>query len=70
MKIGIPKALHYHKYGYLWKKFFEYLDIPYVVSCATNKKYNFHMESVDRYLISGGEFCYNFTRMWKTNKSY
>ena len=37
MKIGIPKALYYHKYGYLWKRFFEYLEIPYVVSENTNK---------------------------------
>ena len=37
MKIGIPKALYYHKYGYLWKKFFEYLEIPYIVSENTNK---------------------------------
>ena len=37
MKIGIPKALHYHKYGFLWKKFLEYLDIPYIVSVSTNK---------------------------------
>ncbi len=38
MKVGIPNALFYHKYGYLWKKFFDYLGIEYIVSPNTNKK--------------------------------
>ncbi len=37
MKIGIPRALFFHKYGYLWKSFFDYLEVPYIVSPKTNK---------------------------------
>ncbi|MBQ7140182.1 MAG: hypothetical protein IJO32_01610 [Bacilli bacterium] len=37
MKIGIPKALMYYKYGYLWKKYFDYLGIEYIVSENSNK---------------------------------
>lgn len=37
MKIGIPNSLFYHKYGYLWKKFFDYLGVEYIVSPNTNK---------------------------------
>ena len=38
MKVGIPKALFYHKYGYLWEKFFDNLGISYIVSPDTNKQ--------------------------------
>ncbi len=38
MKIGIPKALLYHKYNVLWRRFFEYLNIETIVSPKTNKK--------------------------------
>lgn len=38
MEIGIPKALLYYKYKYLWEKFFEELDIPVIYSEDTTKK--------------------------------
>lgn len=38
MKIGIPQALLFHKYNILWKSFFDYLEVPYIVSPKTNKQ--------------------------------
>ena len=38
MTVGIPRALFYHRYGYLWESFFEELNIPYVVSEASSQK--------------------------------
>ena len=38
MKIGIPRALLYYKYGDFWLDFFEYLNIEVVLSPETNKK--------------------------------
>lgn len=38
MKIGIPRALLYHKYKYLWEGFFQELNIDYVVSPETHKE--------------------------------
>ena len=38
MKVGIPRALLYYKYKYLWKKFFEELEIPVIYSPITTKK--------------------------------
>ena len=38
MKIGIPRALLYHKYKHLWESFFDALDIEYIVSPETNQK--------------------------------
>ncbi|WIV11631.1 acyl-CoA dehydratase activase-related protein [Proteiniborus sp. MB09-C3] len=38
MKIGIPRALLYYKYSYLWETFFEELGIEYIVSPDTNKE--------------------------------
>lgn len=38
MKIGIPRALLYYKYKYLWEKFFEELEITLVYSPTTTKK--------------------------------
>ena len=38
MTIGIPRALAYHRYGTLWKTFFDALHIPYIVSGETNRE--------------------------------
>lgn len=38
MKIGIPRALLYHKYGILWESFFEYLGIDTITSPPSNKE--------------------------------
>lgn len=38
MKVGIPKALLYYRYRYLWEDFFEALQIDYVVSPDTNQE--------------------------------
>ncbi len=37
MKVGIPRSLMFHKLGYLWTKFFENLNIDYIISPNTNK---------------------------------
>lgn len=37
MKIGIPRALLYHKYNILWENFFEYLGIDTITSIPSNK---------------------------------
>jgi predicted nucleotide-binding protein (sugar kinase/HSP70/actin superfamily) len=37
MKIGIPRALFYFKYGLFWEKFFQYLGIDVLISPKTNK---------------------------------
>ena len=37
MKIGIPRALYYHSYSYLWKTFFDNINIEYIISPPTNK---------------------------------
>lgn len=37
MKVGIPRALLYHKYFSLWKRFFKELGVEVVVSPPTNK---------------------------------
>ena len=36
-KIGIPRSIFYYYYGDIWKNFFKYLKIPYLVSPETNK---------------------------------
>lgn len=38
IKIGIPKALLYYRYGVLWKEFFENLDCEVIISSDTNKE--------------------------------
>lgn len=38
IKIGIPKALLYYRYGALWKEFFENLDCEVIISPDTNKE--------------------------------
>lgn len=38
IKIGIPKALLYYRYGALWKEFFENLDCEVIISSDTNKE--------------------------------
>ncbi len=38
MKIGLPKALLYHYYGYLWKAFFDELKVEVVESNDTTAK--------------------------------
>lgn len=38
VKIGLPRAFLYHRYGTLWKSFFKELGIETVVSPPTNKK--------------------------------
>ena len=50
-KIGIPKALLYHRYKTLWKTFFERLDCEIVESSDTTK------ETIDR------AFTYNVIDM-------
>lgn len=37
MKIGIPRAGMYYRYGVLWEEFFKALGIEYVLSPETNK---------------------------------
>jgi len=39
MKVGIPRALGYHRYGVLWETFFQELNIGYVVSDNTSSKH-------------------------------
>jgi len=38
IKVGIPRALLYHRYGVLWKKFFQSLGCNVVLSPETNKE--------------------------------
>lgn len=38
IKVGIPRALLYHRYGVLWKNFFESLGCNVVLSPETNKQ--------------------------------
>lgn len=38
IKIGIPRALLYYRYGVLWKNFFEYLGCNVILSPETNRK--------------------------------
>ena len=38
MKIGIPRSINYYQNKYMWKYFFEKLDIQIVLSPKTNKK--------------------------------
>lgn len=38
IKIGLPRALLYHRYGVLWKNFFELLGCNVVISPETNKQ--------------------------------
>jgi len=38
IKIGIPRALLYHKYGVLWETFFRALGVESVLSPETNRK--------------------------------
>jgi len=38
MKIGIPRALAYHRYGVLWESFLQELDIPYITGGETTRK--------------------------------
>ena len=38
MKIGIPKAFFYFRYGVFWESFFDALDIKCIVSPDTNKE--------------------------------
>lgn len=37
-KIGIPRSIFYYYYGDIWKSFFDYLKIPYIISPNTNKE--------------------------------
>lgn len=37
IKIGIPRAMLYYRYGVLWKQFFEHLGLNVVLSPQTNK---------------------------------
>ncbi len=37
-KVGIPRGIFYYYYKDLWTNFFDYLDVPYIVSPKTNKK--------------------------------
>ena len=38
IKIGIPRALLYHKYSVFWEKFFEKLNCEIIISPETNQK--------------------------------
>ena len=48
MKIGIPRALMYYRYGTLWETFFHELGAETVLSPETNKQI---MDAGDRYAI-------------------
>lgn len=48
MKIGIPRALLYHRYDVLWTKYFQELGFETVISPVTNKTI---LEDGDRYAI-------------------
>lgn len=37
-KVGMPRGIFYYYYKDLWTNFFDYLDVPYIVSPKTNKK--------------------------------
>ena len=37
-KVGIPRSIFYYYYGDIWKNFFDYLKIPYIISPNTNKE--------------------------------
>ncbi len=37
VKVGIPRGLFYYYYGNIWKHFFKFLKIPYIISPNTNK---------------------------------
>lgn len=37
-KVGIARGLFYYYYGDIWKNFFDYLKIPYVISPKTNNE--------------------------------
>ena len=39
MTVGIPRALFYHRFGLQWETFFEELDIPYLLSEASNRSH-------------------------------
>ena len=38
IKIGIPRAFLYYRYGVLWKSFFEKLGLNVVLSPETNRE--------------------------------
>lgn len=38
VKVGIPRALNYYHFGYLWINFFDSLEVDVVVSPPTNKE--------------------------------
>jgi len=38
IKIGIPRAFHYYRYGILWKTFFENLGCKVIISPETNQE--------------------------------
>ncbi|MCS7257747.1 MAG: acyl-CoA dehydratase activase-related protein [candidate division WOR-3 bacterium] len=38
MKVGIPRALLYYRYGEFWKSFFKCLNVDFIISPPTNKK--------------------------------
>ena len=38
IKIGIPRAFHYYRYGILWKSFFEAIGCKVILSPETNKE--------------------------------
>ena len=38
IKIGIPRAFHYYRYGILWKTFFEHLGCKIIISPETNQE--------------------------------
>ncbi len=41
-KVGIPRSIFYYYYGDIWKYYFDYLKIPYIVSPNTNKEIMSH----------------------------
>lgn len=51
-KVGIARSIFYYYYGDIWKNYFDYLKIPYIISPNTNK------EIMDMGLKYGGdEMC-------------
>ncbi len=51
-KVGIARGIFYYYYGDIWKNFFDYLKVPYIISPNTNKEI---MENGMKY--SNDEMC-------------
>ncbi len=54
-KVGIARGIFYYYYGDIWKNFFDYLKVPYIISPNTNKEI---MENGMKY--ANDEMCLAF----------